>query len=61
MTLPKVKENEDVIADIFKHTTLDTLANVETKLEEEQKRLNEIENNINNIDAFCKKQYEELI
>lgn len=57
----KVKEKEDVIADIFKHTTLDTLANVETKLEEEQKRLNEIENNINNIDAFCKKQYEELI
>jgi hypothetical protein len=57
----KVKEKEDVIADIFKHTTLDTLANAETKLEEEQKKLKEIEDNINNIDTFCKKQYEELI
>lgn len=57
----KVKEKKGVIADIFKHTTLDTLANAETKLEEEQKKLKEIEDNINNIDTFCKKQYEELI
>jgi DNA gyrase subunit A len=54
-----IKESE--VAEIFKKTNLDMIANADDKKKKEIEMLKNINHSINNIDEFCKSHYETLL
>lgn len=55
----QIKEEE--VEEIFKKTNLDMIAHIDERLEKEKENLKNINNNIKNIDSFCKSHYESLL